>query len=191
MRKITSKYKEEKRKKRNGIIVGIILIGIMISSTIGYSFLGGEKDNLKKINYNGFTFEEQNGFWITNINNLLFTFKYNPTQIEEINSSLNVLDNYYNKPLYIYSKNEEAELEIYRNLFYQNKIIQRMQSACLEGDICEGNLPIKSCEDNFIKITEGNISKIIQEENCVFIEGEKGNLTKLADEFLFNILEIR
>ncbi len=191
MRKIISKYEEDKKRKRRGIIVGIILIGIMIFSTLGYSFLGGEKNDSKKLNYNGFEFEEQNGFWATNIENILFIFKYNPMQIEEINSSLKNVNNYYNKPLYIYSEDEGAELEIYRNLFYENKIVQRMQSACLEGNICDEDLPIKSCEDNFIIITENNISKINQEGNCVFIEGKKENLTKITDEFLFKIIGIQ
>jgi len=192
MRKITSKYKEDKKKKRNGIIVGVILIGVMFLGIFGYSFQGknDEEDNAKKINYNGFEFVEQNGFWFTNIGNSQFVFRYNPQQVEEITSELKYLDNYYGKPLYISSENSEAELEIYRNLFYQNQIVQRMQSACLE-EACDGNLPVKTCEDNFIIIKENNTNEIIQEENCVFIKGRQENLTKITDEFLFKILGIR
>lgn len=189
MRKIISKYKESKRKKRNGIIIGLILVGVMLFSVLGYAFRGGGNDDIKKLNYNDFEFVEQNGFWFTNIENFQFAFKYNPQQVEEIDSELKYLDNYYNKPLYISSENSEAELEIYRNLFYQNQIVQRMQSACLEE--CDENLPVKTCEDNFIIIKENNISEIIQEENCVFIKGREENLTKITDEFLFKILGIR
>jgi len=191
MRKITSKYKEEKKRKRNGIIIGLILVGIMVLSILGYSFLGEEKNNnTEKIIYNNFEFENVNGFWTTKINGIPFAFKYNPTQINETESNLTSLD-YYNKPLYISSENKEAESEIYRNLFYQNQIVQRMQYACLEGEVCEGDFPVKTCEDNFVIIKEANESKIIQKDNCVFIEGKQEDLTKISDEFLYRIFGIR
>lgn len=191
MRKITSKYKEDKKKKRNGLIIGFILIGIMLFSILGYSFGGKEDNNLKKLNYNGFEFVEQNGFWIINIEGLQFFFKYNPKQIEEVNSELKYLSHYQGKPLYIFSESNEAESEIYRNLFYQNQIVLRIQPACLEGKICEGDFPIKTCKDNFIIIKESENSKITQEENCIFIEGKQENLVKITDIFLFKILGIQ
>jgi len=74
-----------------------------------------------------------------------------------------------------------------------------VQSACLdeEADIfnltsaCETNSPIKNCADNFIIIRESNETKIMQNENCVFIQGKKENLIKITDEFLFNVFGIR
>ncbi len=190
MRKITSKYKEDKKKRRNGMIVGLILMGVMLLSILGYSFRGKEEDDTKKLDYNGFEFVEQNGYWLTNVGNSQFVFRYNPEQVEKIDSEIKDLNNYYDKTLYIFSENSEAELEIYRNLFYQNKIVQRIQSACLEKE-CGGNLPVKTCEDNFIIIKKDDDSGIIQEYNCTFIQGKQENLTKITDEFLFKILGIR
>ena len=191
MRKIISKHTENKRKKRNGLIMGIILIFIMFFSVIGYSFRGREDNDVKKIDYKRFEFIEGNGFWILNIENLNFVFKYNPYEVEKINYRLKYLDNYYEKPLYVSSENRDAELEIYKNLDPRiNQIVQRIQSACLDSENCDGNLPVKTCEDNFIMIKESNVSKIIQEENCVFIEGKKEDLVKITDEFLFKILGI-
>jgi len=202
MRKIISKHEEGRKRKRNQLIVGGVLIFIMFFSVLGYSFRGGD-ENTKKINYNGFEFINQNDFWILNTENFYFVFKNNPKQVEEIGGDLEYLENYYDKPLYIYSENSESEIEIYRNLFYQNQIVQRMQSACLDENItnttlgerivleCDENLPIKNCEDNFIIIKEDNNTKITQNKNCVFIFGQQENLTKITDEFLFKILGIR
>lgn len=190
IRKITSKDDEEKRKKRNGWIIGIILIAVMLFSVLGYSFGGGEKNSSTKITYNDFEFLKQNDFWVLEKDGSYFIFTYNPKQVEEVSSNLNYLERYKNKPLYIFSEDSEAELEIYRNLFYQNKIVQRFQEACPEGEKCEGNIPVKTCEDNFIIIKENEKNEIIQEKNCVFIRGETGNLTKYSDEFLFKILGI-
>ena len=185
MRSITSKQNKEKRKQ---IIVGAILIFVMFGSVFGVivgSF--GKKDNTKKINYNGFEFIKQNDFWFTSDGNLNFVFKYNPKEVAKIDSELMYLDNYYGKPLYIFSESEEAEIEIYRNL---NQIVQRMQPACFDGEVCEENWPVKTCEDNFIIIKESNITKIIQNKSCVFIQGRQEDLTKITDEFLFKVLGI-
>ena len=174
MRKIISKQEEARKKKRNQLIVGFALIFIMLLSVLGYSFSGGN-ESTTKIKYNGFNFIKQDDFWILNMKNFNFIFKNNPNQVEKINSDLKNLENYYGKPLYIYSENYDAELEIYKNLFYYNQIAQRMQDACLEGNQtdCGETLPVKNCEDNFIIIRERNETKIIQENNCVFIEGKQ------------------
>lgn len=189
MRKIISKQKQGKRKQ---FIVGIVLIFIMFGSIFGVivgSF--GKKDNEQKVSYNGFDFVKQNNFWFTGKGNLNFVFKYNPTEVERIYSELKGVEDYYGKPLYIFSEDREAEIEIYRNL---DQIAQRIQPACFEdgddSEKCEENWPVKTCEDNFIIIKESDVAKIIQNKSCVFIYGEQGNLTKITDEFLFKMLSI-
>jgi len=200
MRKIRTKFSEAKRRKRNQMIVGIVLILVMFGSVFGVivGSFGKDKNN-ENIEYNGIEFFEQNDFWFASKDGLEFVFRNNPEQVKEINIELNYFNNYEGKPLYVYSENYESELEVLRNFFYQNQIVQRVQSACLNesADIfnlasgCETDSPIKDCEDNFIIIRESNDTGIVQNENCVFIYGEQGNLTKITDEFLFNVFGIR
>lgn len=188
MRRIGSAEEEASKRKRNQIIVGIVLIVVMLFSVLGYSFQGGDSSTKdKKIIYNGFEFIEQNNFWLSSIGNIQFSFKYNPKQVEKISSDIKTLDNYYNKPLYISSENIEAESEVYRNLV---QVVQRVQEACLENEKCTGDLPYKTCKDNLIVIKESGSNSIRQEDNCVFIDGKKDDLVKLADEFLFKILDV-
>lgn len=191
MRKIISKKEEEKRGRRNQFIIGGILILVMMLSVIGYSFNKEEKESVDKIIYNGIEFIKESNSWNTNIENFQFSFRYNPKETEEINSELNLLDNYENKPLYIYSENTEAEIEIYRNLFYQNQIVQRVQDACLGGEKCDKDSPIKNCENNFIIIKESNNTEVKQQENCVFIRGKNEDLVKISDSFLFKIIGLQ
>ena len=139
----------------------------------------------ERINYNGFEFTEQNGFWILNKDNTNFIFRFNPNQVEKIDSELKPLANYESKPLYFNSENVLAESEIRTNLA---QFVEKMQSACLEEE-CDESSQIRTCENNFIIIREGS-KKISQEGNCVFIEGKTDDLTKLTDEFLFKILGI-
>ena len=194
MRRIVSAEDGAKKKKRNQIILGVSLALIMVLSTVGFALQGGlgnsgtsDQISGNEAEYNGFKFVNQNGLWV--LGN--FVFKYLPQQVEDIDSSsgIKLAANYQGKPAYVYSEDEGAEIEVGVNL---GQLAQRVQRACPENVICkEENLPVKTCNDNFIIIKEANTSRITQENNCVFIEGQKEQLTALADQFLFKILGIR
>jgi len=200
MRKIASRKDKEKKQRLNQFIIGGVLIFIMFFSVLGYS-LQGDEDNsqteVNKVNYNGFEFVSQNGFWVLELGNFQFVFQNNPEQTElnesvNISSEINPLNYYSGKPLYIFSENDDTKLEIYRNLYPDfNSIVQRMQDACPEDEECTEDVPVKTCEDNFIIIRESEDNKIIQKDNCIFIEGKNENLVKITDEYLFKVLGIK
>ena len=191
MKKITSKEKQDKKRQRSQMIGGLLLIFVMILSVLGYSLKSNADKESEKIVYNGVEFIKDSNLWKINLGGLTFSFWYNPEEVEEINSTINLINDYAGKPLYIYSEDSEAESEIYRNLFYQNTIVQRVQYACLEGETCKGDVPIKSCENNFILIKESNNTKVEQQENCLFIKGKKEDLGKLADSFLYKMMGLQ
>ncbi len=197
MRKIVSAEEEARKKKRNQIILGVFLALIMVLSTVGFALQGGlgnsgTSDQVSgtgnEIEYNGYKFVSQNGLWV--LGN--FVFRHTPQQVPDIipGSEIKPAANYQGKPAYVYSEDEEAEIEIAVNL---GQLAQRVQKACPEGVVCNGgeDLPVKTCNDNFIIVRESNVGSIRQENNCVFIEGQKEQLTELADQFLFKILGIR
>lgn len=195
MRKLVSKEEEARKKKRNNVILGVFLALVMVLSTIGFALQGGIGNSPQgnsqenEAEYNGYKFVSQNGLWV--LGN--FVFKYTPQQVPNIepDSGIKPKSNYQGKPSYVYSEDEEAEIEIYVNL---KQVAQRVQKACPEGiaDIaCNEELPVKTCSDNFIIIRESNNTSIRQENNCVFIEGQKEQLTALADQFLFKTFGIR
>ncbi len=188
MRRIISKRKQEKKQKRNQLIVGVVMILLLSMGIFGYAF-GGRDSKKTKIFYNGHEFVEENGYFIVGLGNFEFSLRYNPNEIGEINSNLNLLNNYLGKPLYLSSEDIESSSEIYRNLIDQNLIVPRMQLACLEGETCDNDeLPVKSCEDNFIIIREAEASSVMQQENCVFIEGKLEDLARITDGFLLKII---
>ena len=53
---------KEKSNRTNQIILGIILVGMMFFSVVGYSFQGETGGNTNKIIYNGFEFINQNEY---------------------------------------------------------------------------------------------------------------------------------
>ncbi|MEK6760573.1 MAG: hypothetical protein AABX93_01470 [Nanoarchaeota archaeon] len=181
MRKIISKEIEEKRAKRNRMILGFFLVFIMFFSVAEYAFLSGPdtqtNTETNSITYNGFKFTSQNGYWILNKDGTNFIFRYNPNQITPINTEINGVESYYNKPLYIKTNNINAESEIRTNI-----------AVFAEGIIMTDK---ENCADNTIIIESKNESNIYQKENCVYIQGAESELVKLTDEFLFDILNIR
>ncbi len=188
MRKIVPKGKEEKKRKRNQLIIGGILVAIMILSTVGYA-VNREDTSTKKLTYKGIEFILQNDYWLATIREIQFSFKYNPKETEEISAYTTLgIDNYAGQPLYVSSDNFNAEIELYRNL---DPLVLRRQYACLQGETCKNDYPVKNCDNNFIIIKEKNSTQIRQDGNCVFIEGKKEDAIKLADRFLYKILGVQ
>lgn len=188
MRKIVSREEVAKGNKRNQLLLAALLILIMFGSVFGIianSF--GKSTETEKVNYHGYGFVSSNGFWTTKIGNYSFTFQYNPEQVEKVSSSVDFSNKYQGKTLYFSSENPYAISEIYKNL---NQIVGRFQEACLNETGCKDNLPIKNCSNNFIIIRESNLTNILQDENCVYIEGNPENLTEITDEFLFKTLGV-
>ena len=191
MRRIGSKIKEKKKQRRNQLVIGELLVLVLFASVFAYAFGGGKSVEEDNVIYGGYEFIEENNFWFTEVGNLVFSFRYNPNEIEQIDSNLNSLESYYDRPLYISSDDIESSSEIYRNL---NPVIQRMQLACLENEGCENedeDIPTKTCEDNFIIIREANVTEVSQKDNCVFIKGKAEDLMKITDGFLLNIVGIK
>ena len=188
MERLVSKQEEERKRRRNQIIVGIVLVLLMILSTLGFALQGNSDNSVNedpnKLTYNGFDFAYLNGLWV--LGN--FAFTYNPKQVPDITSELKDVTYYQGSPVYIYSENEEAEIEISVNF---RSIAERIQQACILGVECPNDAPTKTCTDKFIIIKESNNSRIVQEDNCVYIDGSKEELVKLADQFLFTILKIK
>src|SRR3989344_157785 len=99
VKKIVTKTDAEKKTRRNQFIIGGILIFVMFFSVLGYTFGDGGNGDIKKINYKGYEFIYENGFWKVNVGNFNFFFTYNPEEVWKSDSNLNLLNKYSGKPL--------------------------------------------------------------------------------------------
>lgn len=194
MRKITSKAEERKKQKRNQAIVAIIMVSLMMFSILGIVVTSfGNQSNSQREKYNGLTFINNNGFWYLELSETQIPFQYFPTETDSINietiGNLNLLEDYYNQPLFIYYEDYNSASEVYGSL---GRYTTRVQTACQGEETClNPEDPIKDCSDNFILIKESNQSSITQEENCVYIEGKREDLVMITDEFLFRVMGIK
>jgi len=195
MRKIHSKDQESKRKKRNQLLIVIVMVFVLFGSVFGIIVNSFDNTNTSdKIKYNSISFTSSGGFWVTSVNNMNLGFTYNPVETENLsyyNGLANDYNSYFNVPVYIYSEDSTAEVEVYRNLF---SLALRVQNACPADKMggCDNeNWPVKDCTNNFIIIETSDINEINQDGNCVYIRGQKEDLIKLADEFLFRTYKIK
>ena len=198
MRKILSKEELERKKKRNNIILVLVLGAVMVFGTLGFALQGSGNltttNGGSEVDYHGFKFLNQNGFWY--LGN--FTFSNTPPDIANqtttnVSLGLKQLSSYQGLPLYIYSEDPSSEAEADTNFAL---VALRIQRACPAGMNCtSSSLPIKTCSDNFIIIeainsTSSTDSSIIQDNNCVYIRGPQEDLLALTDQFLFKALGV-
>lgn len=189
MKQIISREETEKKERRNKIIIGLILVGIMVISSAGYAFFGTDKTSAEKIQYNNIEFSLQDdNLWHAKIQDYEFSAFYNPKDTENISGIVTLkLGNYYNKPLFFsYDSDRQAVEEISRNIA---SFTQRVQYVCL--DECKEDFPVKNCTDNIIIIKDLNISLIKQEDNCVYILADRDNILRASDAFVYKILGVQ
>jgi len=186
MRKIKSQKQIEKGQKRNQLILALIFISLLVASTAGYSFSSKERNDdeeLETQNYTGLTFTKQNNYWLTTLDNQQYMFNNLPNELTQVKMNFTItLANYSNRPLYIVNPNQNKDL-LLSNL---NHFFQRYQEASLEQT--EKDIPIKNCSiDNIIIFKESNETKITQNENCIYLEG---NQSEAVDKFIYTLFGI-
>jgi len=193
MRKIKSASEIEISKTRNKRIIGVVLLLIMGFSVVGFAAVftgnGGNNSGDKK-NYNGIEFsQDEYGLWVFSVYGGEFKTQSYPTETEEINfeGELNI-NELSGRTLYFSSDNNLAISEVIYNI---GRFASRYQEACITDDNCENDLPVKTCEDNFIIIKESNQTKAYKSKNCVFIEYKEGEEILASDKYIFKILGIQ
>lgn len=185
MRKIETKEQIDKRNRRNQIIVGVVLIGLLVISTLGYSLMSKDDDsNSGVIEDKGMRFTFYNDFYQLNVDNQLFYFENLPSEVDYLTKNLSLsLQDYYSQPLYIVNPNLQAS-SVLSNI---ERYVLRYQEACLMNSSCNKDLPIKNCNENVLIFEDSVEKEILQEDGCVYI---RGNSSEVSDAFVYKVLGI-
>lgn len=194
MRKLKTQLDRNKKQKRNQLIIGIVLVFVMMLSVFGIvaNSFGSDSEEESQVFYNGLEFFKQGSYWYASIGEFNFIFSNNPNDLNESyleqNNSLNLLNDYMNKPLYLYSDQLALNNFINQNI---GPFVERMQFACYKEENCPENYPIKTCDENFILILNEDAPSLEQNESCVFIKGSYEDLPKVMDEFILRVLGVK
>lgn len=179
IRKLRSAEEIEKRRKRNVLIASIVLIAILVFSTAGYFSVGEENEETSSSKV-----REIGGEWTMDYNGNYLRFSSPPEAAENVSlSSFKTIQDYNGQIVYIDSESDAVAYQISLDM---GRYVGRIQAACYGN--CTKNLPEKNCTDSKMIIfrKSDDISKVYEEQNCVFIEG---NL-KTADAFLYRIFGV-
>ncbi len=198
MKRIISTEQKQKKAKRDKLLVGVILVGIMIMSTVGFAIENNLRtgtdslgNKVETVSYNGITFTKDVGSdWVFPFGASTFVTKNLPQNVSKIDFKTQFsLESYRNKPLYT-AGDGDAVYEISRNL---QPFASRVQKACLSGEKCNDNSPEKNCtDDNIIVVKEaGNgPQSVSQKDNCIYVIANLNDQYLYADKFIFSLLGI-
>lgn len=179
MRRIELPEIIEKRKRRNRLIVGIILIALMVLSTAGYALLSGssgspeeEQTSNGELVYNG-------QYWLAEKGGKQLAFSSSLEEVQGVPVSIRLsAESYSGSSVYIDSADSYSLNELGNNLY---GIAGRVQEACYGN--CNKNLPEKNCTEHLIVVRPAEKESVYQQDNCVFIDGG----IVAVDAFLYRI----
>ena len=182
MRRIETQNDISRKKKRNNIILSVLMLVILVGSTIGYAFMyyTGSEDSSQTGTGGNEKIRQVGSKWIVNVSGAEFQLSSSPESTANV-SVENFISSghYYGKTVYIDSVSTEITYEIASTV---GRFASKVQEGCLGS--CERNLPEKNCSDYVIVWNRTADDKVYQKENCVFIDGS----IKSVDAFLYKLI---
>lgn len=183
-------------RKQWGAIIIAALFGLSFMGYIGISSSpdASPSTSTNIVEYNGLTFTQVEGYWITNLNGEDIYFLYPPTELETIdvpNNTVELLS--YSKIYFVYDPNQQLVLSnIYSRAysFFSYLGIQN-QLACTQEENCP-DIPIIDCEEDHALIFLEDEESFIQSNNyCLELHAEDLNTIQMQlERTLYTILGI-
>ncbi|MCD4759729.1 hypothetical protein K8R33_02485 [archaeon] len=161
-----------KKKDRSKIFFGVFIIFLMVSSTLGFIYGGGEET--KKIN--GYKFVKTPVGWSTYIKDIesYWEFTYLP---DEINFDLSYFD-LNSEAVYLYDLNNQTDyLSKFKFIFLYGGVIAEPVEE----------LDCASDTKTFVLDHSLSSSEIVVDENCIYLNG---NLNKFIDGLTYKVFGV-
>ena len=172
MRPIETQETRDKRKKRNQLAIGIVLIGLMVLSSAGYALINSFSGSDNQIT----NLEEKYGlvydgsFWTGNVQGNQVSFTLDPDVAKNISVNLEglAIARYSGQTVYVATNGDAFSFsQIATNLGY---FTSGVREACF-GE-CGLNLPEKTCNDTMILINTTYLeNKVYKRDNCIVVDG--------------------
>lgn len=182
IRPIQTREEIERKKKRNMLILSILMLSILVLSTLGFAFFtapASQPKNNENIEQTPIRLPTDKISVQYQGSQIQLLSTYN--DIENISVNITITpESYSGKVLYLDIENQGILREVASSI---GKFSSRLQEACY--GTCERNLPEKNCTalDNLIVWNESQQNTVYQQNNCVFIEGDM----RSADAFLYEL----
>ncbi len=190
------------------ILVPVAIICLAIGAIFGIKYIIKPKPNYQVIDYNGFTFVNLSGIWMTNMvfsgRDYELMFKYPPYEVENI--SIKYDFNWFTKltserkQIYITFDPEDKNLQYVALAAADvSRALTRVYglepiAACTKNitEAC-ATIPIKTCQTTtmpVIYLDDNPLQNITYRGNCLTIQGEGEDLLKAVEKVLLNWYKI-
>lgn len=182
MRPIETEEVRQRRKKRNQLLIGIVLIGLMVLSSAGYALINsftGTSNGVQQTKY-GLTYD--GSYWAGTVQGYPVSLTLDPDEAANISVALSgiTLSTYMSQVVYISSDDPFSVSQIASNL---GSFTAGVREACFGS--CDKNLPEKTCADNLIVINStATYPSVYRRDKCIFIDGNSDS----TEAFLYRIL---
>lgn len=212
--KKTSK-KQERVKKRNTIIVSLVMIFLMTFSILAIS-LDPTNNNQTSFEYNNFTFnqkvinheifDQQVQKYYIELNEQEIEFYFTPSSMNIINVSADNLNNIKNANIIYFTREPLSdELDVTENIFFfdlirlefAENVPKPTQPAVTNQTLFEPDMPVITCNDSstsdvIIKLANTTGPLTIEEINpyCFEIKGNGDDLLYTLDYLLYKYYDV-
>ncbi|MBS3123702.1 hypothetical protein J4437_03615 [Candidatus Woesearchaeota archaeon] len=170
---------------------------IMVSSVFGYvlSFLGADNINIEQTKeYNGFTFTNQNGYWVLKSGTQSYVFQNFPIDLEQLSLPMPISDWSTKEKIYLAYQPQDNMSVTQESQFIGTILSNRgiiVQQACTEEQDCP-DIPVINCEKNSgLIMHSGKENLISSKQNCLVLEAENiAEMQKLTERVAYGLLGI-
>ncbi|MAE49532.1 hypothetical protein CMI48_01755 [Candidatus Pacearchaeota archaeon] len=201
MRAVGTEAQLDRSRKRNGIIISVLMLVLLVASSVGFAFLSSNHTSgSQQVAGSEGAYEGSGvGGWVVPVLGREVRLTFGLEEVAEIPVALTTgIEAYQGKTLYLAVENPGIEAELRSTI---GVFTDRIQLACY-GE-CELDLPEKDCSENVIVWTDGVAEassagprssdkvnaasdvggQVTQGEGCVFIEGD----LRAVDAFLYKV----
>ena len=158
-----------KKDKRNKLYIGLFIVFLMVSSTIG--FIYSSEDGNK---YNEYSFTLTENGWVTYIKelNMYWSFDYLPKELDfEVNIG------FISDQIAVSIKDDRYFYELSSKFALLGIITSRINDSAIYCNL----------ENPIFVFTEGNYNKIYKEDSCTYFEGDSN---QLIDRLFYHLLGV-
>ncbi len=181
-------------------LVGILIVGIMVLSGIGYMW--SDSTNSKQ-NYNGHKIISQNNKWYVQADDSYAQFDFHPTELENINMSADVAEYLSNvKMLYIVFDPDSSLIQDFEveRVRLEKDLPQFLKIYPVTGVTYNSteysNFPVVTCANATMYVPvlyfrKGNSTEIIANDTCIILQARDSyDVPAVTDRLMYGLLGV-
>jgi len=154
------------KQKTVKIIWAVFILVIMVSSVIGFMYQPENTNEVNdgSVNYNGFKFINNNGYWVLEKDGQSYYFTNLPDDVKSIEIPQISINNQKQYFLYV--------------------------DACIKEENCPNDWPVKDCTNDGFYFKISNQSRVYKDDKCYVLEGSLTDINKEVDKINYIILGV-